>query len=61
MKIDNLIDELIAVRRAVGNLELSTWDGCIENIKFSPALNGEVCIPLQANEISMEIICKDNK
>ena len=56
MKIDTLIDQLVFQRKRLGNVDLSVWDGMVQEVRFTPCKNGVKVDPEDADELSLEII-----
>lgn len=57
MKISKLIEKLEDVKSRYGDLPLTTFDGFVHAVKFTPAKDG-ICYPLvpgEENEIGLEI------
>ncbi len=61
MKISELITELEKAKAQYGDHHVTTYDGFISRIKFTPARDG-ICYPLAKgaqNEISIDIFTRD--
>lgn len=58
MKISDLVAKLEAAKSQYGDVPLTTYNGVIRDVKFTPAKDG-ICYPLKVgteNEIGMEIM-----